>query len=188
MYVIQHEDATKCYDYGYDAKNIAAEDQVNIYTTEQDGQMEISVSDRIDSTYIGLQTGSDREYRLRITSVIGEKLYLKDLENETLIALADGEEYLFHAEPNSVNNKRFLVIDQCFGEEIEDLVEVYIHDNIVHVLEAPSGSDMAVYTVGGLMVARHTLGEAPCDVELSALTAGVYLVRVADKTVKFVCK
>jgi hypothetical protein len=188
MYVIQHENATKGYDNGYDAKNIAAEDQVNIYTTEKDGQMEISVSDRMDSTYIGLQAGSDSEYRLRITSVIGEQLYLKDLENETLITVADGEEYVFYATPNSVNDRRFLLMDRLASEEIEDLVKVYIHDNVVHVLEAPAYSDMAVYTVGGVMMARYELGESPCTVELSGLPTGVYLVRVADKAVKFVCR
>lgn len=188
MYVIQYDQATQGYDYGYDAKNIAAEEQVNIYTTEKDGQMEISVSDRMDSTYIGLQAGSDSEYRLRITSVIGEQLYLKDLENETLITVADGEEYVFYATPNSVNNRRFLLMDRLASEEIEDLVKVYIHDNVVHVLEAPAYSDMAVYTVGGLMMARYELGGSPCTVELSGLPTGVYLVRVADKAVKFVCK
>jgi hypothetical protein len=188
MYVIQHEDATKGYDYGYDAKNIAAEDQVNIYTSEQGGQMEISVSNRIDSTYIGFQAGSDSEYRLRITSVVGEKLLLKDLETETVVAVEDEVEYTFSATPKSVNNKRFLLIDQLAGEEIDDLVKVYIYDNVVHVLEAPKESDMAVYSVGGLMMARYALGEAPCTVELSGLPTGVYLVRIADKAVKFVCK
>jgi hypothetical protein len=188
MYVIQHEDATKGYDYGYDAKNIAAEDQVNIYTTEQGGEMEISVSNRIDSTYIGFQAGSDSEYRLRITSVVGEKLLLKDLETETVVAVEDEVEYTFSATPKSVNNKRFLLIDQLAGEEIEDLVKVYIYDNVVHVLEAPKDSDMAVYSVGGLLMARYEVGETPCTVELSGLPTGVYLVRIADKAVKFVCK
>lgn len=188
MYVIQYEDATKGYDYGYDAKNIAAENQVNIFTTEQDGQMEISVSDRIDSTYIGLQTGSDSEYRLRISSVVGDKLYLKDLENEALITLADGEEYVFDATPNSLNNRRFVLVDNGSSVEIEDLVKVYIHGNVVHVLQAPAYSDMAVYTVGGLMITQNELGETPCMVELSGLPTGIYLVRVADKVVKFVCK
>lgn len=188
MYVIQHEDATKGYDYGYDAKNIAAEDQVNIYTSEQGGQMEISVSNRIDSTYIGFQAGSDSEYRLRITSVVGEKLLLKDLETETVVAVEDEVEYTFSATPKSVNNKRFLLIDQLAGEEIDDLVKVYIYDNVVHVLEAPKDSDMAVYSVGGLLMARYEVGETPCTVELSGLPTGVYLVRIADKAFKFVCK
>ena len=188
MYVIQHEDATKGYDYGYDAKNIAAEDQVNIYTSEQGGEMEISVSDKIDSTYIGINAGSDSEYRLRITSVVGEKLLLKDLETETVVAVEDEVEYTFSATPKSVNNKRFLLIDQMHAAEIEDLVKVYIYDNVVHVLEAPKDSDMAVYAVGGMMMAHYAMGEAPCSIELSGLPTGVYVVRIADKAVKFVCK
>jgi hypothetical protein len=56
------------------------------------------------------------------------------------------------------------------------------------VLEAPKDSDMAVYSVGGLMMVQYALGEAPCTVELSGLPTGVYLVRIADKAFKFVCK
>ena len=59
---------------------------------------------------------------------------------------------------------------------------------MVHVLEAPKDSDMAVYSVGGLLMARYEVGETPCMVELSGLPTGIYLVRVADKVVKFVCK
>ena len=188
MYVIQHEDATKGYDYGYDARNIAAEDQVNIYTSEQDGDMEISVSNRIDSTYIGFQAGSDSEYSLRITSVVGEKLLLKDLEAGTVVSVEDEVEYTFSATPKSVNKKRFLLIDQLANEEIYDLVEVYIYDNIVYVLETPKECEMAVYSVGGLLMARYEVGETPCTVELSGLPTGVYLVHIADKALKYVCK
>jgi hypothetical protein len=56
------------------------------------------------------------------------------------------------------------------------------------VLEAPKDSDMAVYSVGGLLMARYEVGETPCTVELSGLPTGVYLVRIADKAFKFVCK
>ena len=188
MYVIQHDEATRGYDNGYDAKNIPVEGQVNIYATEQAGEMEISVSDKIDSTYIGFNAGSDTQYTLRLTSVVGEKMLLKDMENETVIAVEDEVVYTFSATPNSVNKKRFLLLDQLAGEDVEDLVKVYIYDNVVYVLEAPKGSDMAVYTVGGLLMARYAVGETPCTVALSDLPTGIYVVRIADKAVKFVCK
>ena len=190
MYVIQHEDATKGYDYGYDAKNIAAEDQVNIYTSEQGGQMEISVSNRIDSTYIGFQAGMDSEYVLRMTSVLGEQLYLYDLQENTVVPIVDGTEYAFTATPNSVNDRRFLVTDKTSKSDVSDTedVDVYIYDKKAYVKQAPLNSVMTVYTIGGLSMASYSVGNTPCIVDLSILPVGVYVLKVANKAYKFVCE
>ena len=189
MYVIQHEAGTAGYDNGYDARNMAVNGQVAIYTHELDGQMEISVSDKIDSTYIGFRAGSDSEYTLRMTSVVGEELYLKDLVDNILIPVVDGQDYTFSATPNSVNDTRFLLLGQKSGvaTDIEE-VHVYIHDNMVHVMEAPENSSMSIYTVGGVTVANYSIGYAPCTIDLLDLPTGVYVLRINDKAYKFVCK
>ena len=189
MYVIQHEAGTAGYDNGYDARNMAVNGQVAIYTHEPDGQMEISVSDKIDSTYIGFRAGSDSEYTLRMTSVVGEEMYLKDLVDNILIPVVDGQDYTFSATPNSVNDTRFLLLGQKSGvaTDIEE-VQVYIHDNMVHVMEAPENTSMSIYTVGGVTVANYSIGYAPCTIDLLGLPTGVYVLRINDKAYKFVCK
>lgn len=189
MYVIQHEAGTAGYDNGYDARNMAVNGQVAIYTHELDGQMEISVSDKIDSTYIGFRAGSDSEYTLRMTSVVGEEMYLKDLVDNILIPVVDGQDYTFSATPNSVNDTRFLLLGKKSGvaTDIEE-VHVYIHDNMVHVMEAPQNSSMSIYTVGGVTVANYSIGYAPCTIDLLGLPTGVYVLRINDKAYKFVCK
>ena len=189
MYVIQHEAGTAGYDNGYDARNMAVNGQVAIYTHELDGQMEISVSDKIDSTYIGFRAGSDSEYTLRMTSVVGEEMYLKDLVDNILIPVVDGQDYTFSATPNSVNDTRFLLLGQKSGvaTDIEE-VQVYIHDNMVHVMEAPQNSSMSIYTVGGVTVANYSIGYAPCTIDLLGLPTGVYVLRINDKAYKFVGK
>ena len=189
MYVIQHEAGTAGYDNGYDARNMAVNGQVAIYTHEVEGQMEISVSDKIDSTYIGFRAGSDSEYTLRMTSVVGEEMYLKDLVDNILIPVVDGQDYTFSATPNSVNDTRFLLLGQKSGvaTDIEE-VHVYIHDNMVHVMEAPENSSMSIYTVGGVTVANYSIGYAPCTIDLLGLPTGVYVLRINDKAYKFVCK
>lgn len=190
MYVIQHNECTSGYDNGYDAKNMPVASQVSIYTSEVEGQMEISVSDKIDSTYIGFRAGADSEYTLRITSVVGERLYLKDLDNQTLISVYDGEEYTFSAEPNSVNDRRFLLLDQRSDDVSTDEPEarVYVHDKMAHVLGAPIGSDMVIYTIGGVAITNYTIECTPSVVDLSSLPTGVYVLRINDKAFKCVCK
>ena len=188
MYVIQHTACTSGYDNGYDARNMAVASQVSIYTHEAAGQMEISVSDKIDSTYIGFRAGSDTEYTLRMTSVVGE-LYLKDLLEDRLFMVEDGLDYTFTATPNSVNDNRFLLLEKKSGvaTDVENL-QVYIHDKIVHVVEAPENSSMMIYTVGGVAIANYSIGCAPCTIDLLGLPTGVYVLRINDKAYKFVCK
>ena len=189
MYVIQHEAGTAGYDNGYDARNMAVNGQVAIYTHELEGQMEISVSDKIDSIYIGFRAGSDSEYTLRMTSVVGEEMYLKDLVDNILIPVMDGQDYTFSATPNSVNDTRFLLLGQKSGVATDiETVHVYIHDNMVHVMQAPENSSMSIYTVGGVTIANYSIGYAPCTIDLLGLPTGVYVLRINDKAYKFVCK
>ena len=189
MYVIQHEAGTAGYDNGYDARNMAVNGQVAIYTHELDGQMEISVSNKIDSTYIGFRAGSDSEYTLRMTSVVGEEMYLKDLVDNILIPVVDGQDYTFSAPPNSVNDTRFLLLGQKGGVATDiETVQLYIHDNMVHVMQAPQNSTISIYTVGGVAVANYSIGYAPCTIDLFDLSTGVYVLRINDKAYKFVCK
>lgn len=198
MYVIQHNECTAGYDNGYDAENIAVDGQVSIYTDERAGQMEISVSDHIDSTYIGFQAGSDSEYQLRITSIIGEELYLKDLENDVVMTLVDDEVYTFSATPNTTNNRRFLLLDRSLEVEddngvstdIDDVktTNLWIADKMVYVANAPLNSELVVYNMSGLAVAKYAVGYTPCTVDLSYLSTGVYLLRLDEEAYKMVCK
>ena len=194
MYVIQYAECTSGYDNGYDARNILAEGQANIYTNEQDGEMEISVSDKIDETYIGFSAGNDSEYTLRLTSVVGE-LYLKDLETETVMAVLDGEEYIFNATPNTKNNRRFLLLDHKpeqggVSTDVENLssTKAWIADNVVYVSNAPINTELVVYTMSGVLVTSCVATTTYATIDLSNMPVGVYMLRVNDQVHKFVCK
>ena len=190
MYLIQHDQCTSGYDNGYDAINMPTEGQVSIYSNEAAGQMEISITDRIDSSYIGFRAGMDSEYVLRMTSVFGEQLYLYDLQENTVVPIVDGTEYAFTATPNSVNDRRFLVTDKTSKSDVSDTedVDVYIYDKKAYVKQAPLNSVMTVYTIGGLSMASYSVGNTPCVVDLSILPVGVYVLKVANKAYKFVCE
>ena len=190
MYVVQYDECTPGYDNGYDAKNMPAEGQVSIYSHEKEGQMEISVTNRIDSTYIGFRAGTDTEYTIHMTSVLGEELYLKDLQDNVLMPIVDGAAYTFSATPKSVNDRRFLLIDKRY-ESVggdSDQVDVYVYDRKVYVKQAPAGSKMYIYTIGGLSIASYPIGDTPCIVDLSMLPTGIYLLKINNQAYKFVCK
>lgn len=195
MYVIQHGECTSGYDNGYDARNILVEGQANLYTHEIDGQMEISVSDNINETYIGFSAGSDSEYTLRFTSVVGE-LYLKDLETETIMAIMDGEEYTFYATPNTKNDRRFLLFDhkpEQSGGVSTDVENVYstkawIADNVVYVTNAPINTELVVYTMSGVVVTSLVTTTPYTTIDVANMPTGVYMLRLNDKVYKFVCK
>ena len=195
MYVIQYKEGTQGFDNGYDARNILVDGLASIYTNEQDGEMEISVSDNINETYIGFSAGNDGEYSLRFTSVVGE-LYLKDLETETVWAVMDGEEYTFYATPNTKNDRRFLLYDhkpEQGGGVSTDVENVYstkawIADNIVYVTNAPINADLVVYTMSGVVVTSLVTTTPYTTIDVANMPTGVYMLRLNDTVYKFVCK
>lgn len=203
MYVIQHENATKGYDNGYDAKNILADGQANIYTQEQDGQMEISVTNQLDSTYIGFAAGDDAVYTLTFTSLVGEEMYLYDIEQDILIPLAEQEQYTFYAQPNSVNNQRFILLlnpddagnisgGDGVATDIENLSassHIWFTGKTLHVADAPANTTLAIYSACGMCImAPNVIPSAPYALDLSHLPMGVYVLRLNNQAYKFVCK
>ena len=201
MYVIQHENTTRGYDNGYDAKNIIAQGQPNIYTNEVEGQMEISVADQIDSTYIGFTAGEDTQYTLTFTSLVGDEFYLHDLEADSLIALAEGGQYVFTAQPNSVNDMRFVLLLQNKADNtpgggvvtgVDNVISsarIWVNDKRVHIADAPQNSTLSVYTISGMSITSPlTIHHAPCTIDLSHLPTGVYVLRLNNQAYKFVCE
>ena len=202
MYIIQYENTTRGYDNGYDAKNIIAQGQANIYTNEVDGQMEISVADQIDSTYIGFAAGEDSEYTLTFTSLVGQDMYLHDLETDSLFLLAEDQQYTFAAQPNSVNDMRFQLLlypdlsDDQPGNGVTTGVDntivstqLWVNDKRVYIIDAHQNSTLSVYTANGISVTSPlTIHHAPCTIDLSHLPTGVYVLRLNDQAYKFVCK
>ena len=202
MYVIQYENTTRNYDNGYDAKNIIAQGQANIYTNELDGQMEISIADQIDSTFIGFAAGEDSEYTLTFTSLVGQDMYLHDIEADSLFLLVEDEQYTFKARPNSVNDMRFqlLLYPDLFDDKpgsgvttgVDNLVSsahVWVSDKRVYITDAPQNSNLVVYTANGMCITSPlTIHHTPCTIDLSHLPTGVYVLRLNNQAYKFVCK
>lgn len=191
LYIIQDDINTRNYDNGYDAPNQATQGIVNIYTYESGGKMEVSCANNIDSTYIGFMAGEDRTYTLHFNAIIGETLYLQDLVSGEKIYIVEDGTYTFEAEPQSTNNKRFLLhAKRAINSDMEDVnaAHIWFSNHTLYVTNATDNSLLQLYDVSGHMIFSSTIHRTPYTVDLTHLTEGVYMARVNNQVYKFVCK
>ena len=204
MYLIQDATCTADYDNGYDAPKQMTEGLLNLYTNEACGKMEISATDHIDGMYLGFAAGEDDVYTMTFTSLIGDNLYLYDVEQDTLVGMYNGEKYEFAAAANSTNDMRFQILVNpdltdylpnggngggvTTDTEDVDAQPLWVHDEKVYIAHASINSTLEVYTISGVAIARYTIGYAPCTLDMSVLPTGVYMLRLNDQAYKFVCK
>ena len=200
MYIIQEPSTSRDYDNSCDGKNINAKGQVNIYTNEPFGKMEVSCANDIDSMYIGLRTGNDTHYTLTFGAIAGDSLYLQDLENDSIIPLFNDEQYHFTAQPNTVNNSRFLLLSHPrFAPNTstpttdingDTLAKIWSIGSTIYIANAPANSWATLYTVSGHLVLSTPIAntQSPATLDVSHLPQGVYILRLNNQVYKFVCK
>ena len=198
LYIIQTDETTPLYDNGYDAPNQTVSGLTNIYTTESFGKMEVSCSNRIDSMYIGFQAGSDMQYTLSFSSLIGDMLYLQDLEQDTIVAMQQDMPYTFSATPLTINDHRFrlLLYPEDYSDtpntptdtEQADNIRVWVNNNVLHVIGAPANSTLHIYNISGAHIFTQIISDTPYTYNLSHLSASVYLVRINNYTYKVITK
>lgn len=197
MYIIQESSTTRGYDNGYDGKNINAKGQVNIYTNEPFGKMEVSCANNIDSMYIGFRAGSDSQYQLTFGSLVGDSLYLKDLNDNTIIRMEEGGIYHFFAEPNSVNHSRFQILlhpsevagdNTTTGDHQICQAKIWIDHQYLYITDAPIASRAIIYAISGQRVASYTVNDSYYTIPLSSLNSGIYILQINNQRYKFVWK
>lgn len=198
LYIIQTDETTPLYDNGYDAPNQTVSGLTNIYTTESFGKMEVSCSNRIDSMYIGFQAGSDTQYTLSFSSLIGDMLYLEDLEQDTIVAMQQDMPYTFSATPLTINDHRFRLL--LYPEDYSDTpntptdtdpadnIRVWLNNNVLHIIGAPANSTLHIYNISGAHIFTQIISDTPYTYNLSHLSASVYLVRINNYTYKVITK
>lgn len=201
MYVIQDTITTPDYDNGYDAPNQLAEGLANIYTNEHFGQMEISCSNHIDSTFIGFTAGLDSIYTLTFNAIIGNDLHLHDLENDSIILMEEGTTYTFHTTPNSKNDLRFQILihpeKQLDFEEIEKdaiitgvadvhTTQVWSHGSCIYINNAPANTTATLFNISGNQLLTTPIYHTPYTLDLSYLSKGLYLLQLNSNVYKFI--
>ncbi len=196
MYIIQESATTRDYDNGYDAPNQFAEGLANIYTTESFGKMEVSCANDIDSMYIGFQAGADNHYTLSFRSLIGDSLYLKDMEQNTIIRMEEGAEYHFSATPYTTNDLRFLLLlhPQLESDDTPTHIdqvhqmEIWNDNTRLYITNAPTNSITTIYTISGQPILHSTIQYTTHTIDIHHLPQGVYILRINNQIYKFVCQ
>jgi hypothetical protein len=201
MYILQDMRCTPDYDNGYDGKNMNAAGQVNIYTNEPCGRMEISSTNHIDSMYIGFRAGPDTTYTLRFTSLIGDSLCIKDLANDSIIPLYEDSTYTFYAAAKSVNNMRFQVLlhpnpaddysdtDDNSGTTTDvdnvSTSQLWMADQHLCISNQMANSTAKIYSVSGQLLISEKFNYQ-IDIPVYNLTTGVYILEVNNERYKFI--
>ena len=198
LYIIQTDETTPLYDNGYDAPNQTVSGLTNIYTTESFGKMEVSCSNRIDSMYIGFQAGSDTQYTLSFSSLIGDMLYLEDLEQDTIVAMQSDEPYTFQANPQSINDYRFRLLLHPKGisdspntptdTEQADNIRVWINNDMLHIIGATANTNIHIYNISGTYILSDIVSDSPYTCNVAHLQSGVYLIRINEQIYKVIKK
>ena len=198
MYIIQESTTTRDYDNGYDAPNQTAEGLTNIYTTEPFGKMEVSCANNIDSMYIGFQAGKDTQYTLTFSALVGDSLYLHDLENDSIIRMMEGDQYHFLAAPYSINNHRFqLLLHPRWADADDDIstgvsnplaMRVWVEGRVVYITNAPDNSRAMLYAISGNHILSQDIQHTLSSIDLSHVPTGVYILRINNEAFKIIMK
>lgn len=191
LYIIQDDINTRKYNNGYDAPNQETKGLVNIYTNESGGKMEVSCSNNIDSMYIGFMAGEDRTYTLHFSALVGNVLYLQDLMNEQEVRIVENGSYTFEAEPQSTNDKRFLLLTSSkLATDISDThtANIWYSNSTLYITNALDNSTLVLYDASGHQVLSTTISHTPYTINLSYLAKGMYMARINNHVYKFVCK
>ncbi len=187
---------TAGYDNGYDAQKIPAEGIANIYTTESEGNMAVSATNKLDGMYLGVLAGEDETYHLRCSSVVGDSLYLLDMVNGVETRIIEGMTYSFNASANSQNDRRFMIMEH---EKKEPSIvtannqigerDAYIWTDPInlHIENASSNAHVRLYAADGKLIYATNINRTAV-IPINDLPNSVYMVQIGDKTNKFIKK
>lgn len=112
VYILESENYDDMYESGYDARKMMSGD-MDIYTINGEEQLSVNATNSIIGTRVGVRTGEETAYTLLFTHLNSEtEIALLDSETNETIDINEGTEYTFFAEPNSMIEDRFEIVER----------------------------------------------------------------------------
>lgn len=181
VYLIEAADYTNDFENGFDEVKYM-NNGLNIFATTAYGRQATAISNDIDGTFVGVQ--GNGTYTLTFDELVGEEYQIRDLENDVVIAMSENNTYSFSV--NGTNEARFVVETIAKMPTAVDNVgeaKMFINNNTLYISENNSNANIMIYAANGQLVLDEV---AQPTVSLNGLASGVYTVRVANQTIKFV--
>lgn len=197
VYVMEHNDYTRHYDNGCDAPKMFAdvEGVLSLYTNEENtGLMSVAATNDVNEMFIGFNAGEDVNYKLFITSVIGDDLELMDMQTGDRFALRDSASYEFAATPNSEDPYRFRIFKSektpvvpTGWTGLGDKAKIWYNKQVIYISDAAANSTASIYTAAGELLEQVTFNHNT-TISTQNIPEGVYTVRVEDSVLKVFVK
>ena len=105
------------------------------------GRLAAFATDNLVGTTLGFTAGTDSEYTLTFSNILGEAYTLLDNQTGARVEMKAGESYTFNAEPKSVNEARFIIVERrntpTALDEVETLqgVQKFVENGNVIILK-----------------------------------------------------
>lgn len=158
VFLLESEEYDAAFENGYDAHKLM-QGNLNIFTVEGDEALAVDATNRIAGTKIGVRTGEETAYTLTFGALSGETEWsLYDAQAQETIAIEEGTQYTFFAEPNSEIRDRFYITERNDAPAITtDLEKVgdgaesrkFIKDGRLFVMK-----NGLIYNMLGVVVSR----------------------------------
>ena len=158
VYLLESEEYDAAFENGYDAHKLM-QGNLNIFTLEGEDALAVDATNHIAGTKIGVRTGEETAYTLTFGALSGETEWsLFDAQAQETIAIEEGTQYTFFAEPNSEIRDRFYITERNDAPAITtDLEKVgdgaesrkFIKDGRLFVMK-----NGLIYNMLGVVVSR----------------------------------
>lgn len=181
VYLIEAADYTNDFENGYDEVKYM-NNGLNLFATTAYGRQSTKISNDLNGTFIGVQ--GNGTYTLSFDELVGEEYQIRDLQTNAVVTMSEANNYTFTV--NGTNDARFVVesiakMPTAFDNV--DAAKMFISNNTLYISENNSNANIMIYAANGQLVLNEV---AQPTVSLNGLASGVYTVRVANQTLKFV--
>lgn len=150
---VEDEQLSNAYDKGYDAAKYMNEKSINAYSTIEGEDLSVAATDNLEGATISFNTNNEAVYTLSFNNVNGKSYAVRDNVTGKTMAITEGMEYTFAAQPNTKVNGRFEIVSL---EKVATAI-----DNT-----AVNAGVKGIYTILGQYVGEN----------FDVLPAGVYVV------------
>lgn len=148
------------YENDADATKYMNNNRVNLYSTINDENYSVVVTDNISGKTLSLQTTNDVNYTMLFSNVEGTQYAIRDLMTNVVTPMTEGNSYTFAAQPNTTIEGRFVIVPmQNMPTDVETVETTTAVKGIYTIMGQYVGEDFeslpaGVYVVDGVKIVK----------------------------------